>query len=511
MHKRLFALLCFILAVCVIPVSSAESEDLPFEILEPVVVQDYGFEKSLMSFAKERIGSIGKKARAGGEHPIGLLFGMIYRTADWRKRPIFKVEHPKLVELYGGEKYISADTYMDGANRRKMIALLRPTESSKPDPSIEAAINRLDQRVRALLDVKNQLAIIPQKEGDWRSPNSVQRDSLTTGSTARAIMDDYTELANAYAHRDAKAFAAAAHDLVAANRKAAEESGVNLTRLRVDLINTQIRPFHWSARLYLLATLLYVCYFVSTNRRWATAGLIVMVLGLVAHCTGLTLRAILVGRAPMSNMFESLVFAVGGMVAIAAVLDRVYKNALIGLAGALLGFIFIVIAIKMPIDDSRINPLMPALQSSWLTYHVTTVMLSYSAFALSFFVSVIYLLKLAFGGDETRVGVFRTMPDLERLDFYNYRIIAVGFPLLTIGIFTGAVWAATAWGRPWAFDPKETWSAITWLIYGVYLHTRFLKGWKGTRSAILGIVGFAAVLFTYLGVNYILSGLHSYV
>jgi cytochrome c-type biogenesis protein CcsB len=154
--------------------------------------------------------------------------------------------------------------------------------------------------------------------------------------------------------------------------------------------------------------------------------------------------------------------------------------------------------------------LRPALQSSWLTYHVTTVMLSYSAFALSFLVSVVYLLKRAGGGNEGRARLLKALPSLETLDVFNYQIVAIGFPLLTIGIFTGAVWAATAWGRPWAFDPKETWSAITWLVYGVFLHTRLLGNWEGTRSAVVGVIGFAAVLFTYLGVNYLLPGLHSY-
>src|SRR5690606_622827 len=121
----------------------------------------------------------------------------------------------------------------------------------------------------------------------------------------------------------------------------------------------------------------------------------------------------------------------------------------------------------------------PALQSSWLTYHVVTIMLSYSAFALSAFVGVAYLAKdYLFKGDGSRNVIAARLPKLESMDVFNYRIIGVGFPLLTLGIVFGAVWAATAWGRPWGFDPKETWSAITWLIYAIYLHVRYLAGWK---------------------------------
>jgi cytochrome c-type biogenesis protein CcsB len=115
------------------------------------------------------------------------------------------------------------------------------------------------------------------------------------------------------------------------------------------------------------------------------------------------------------------------------------------------------------------------------------------------------------GGDEGRSLLARRLPTLKAMDVFNFRIVGVGFPLLTIGIIFGAVWAATAWGRPWGFDPKETWSAITWLIYAIYLHVRYLAGWSGKRAAIVAVVGFLAVMFTYLGVNYLLPGLHSYV
>lgn len=137
-------------------------------------------------------------------------------------------------------------------------------------------------------------------------------------------------------------------------------------------------------------------------------------------------------------------------------------------------------------------------------------MLSYSAFALSFFISIAYLGKDFLGGNNSPIALLRRVPTLEALDLFNYKIVAIGFPLLTLGIIFGAVWASTAWGRPWGFDPKETWSAITWLIYAIYLHARYLAGWKGRPAAFLALLGFLGVLFTYLGVNFLLPGLHSY-
>jgi cytochrome c-type biogenesis protein CcsB len=392
--------------------------------------------------------------------------------------------------------------YLSESNLQRIRSLVRES------PDVRNAVGDLDRCVVALADVEADLAIVPRSEGDWLTPLEFRSAGSSTDSLQAVIARAYRTTLDAFAQRDAETFADAAQRLVAANREAARAAGVSDFRIRVDLLHARLKPFRISAALYLVSAIFYLGSISLAKPRLATSAVILLALGLASHILGLTFLGILAGRAPMSNMYESLVFAVAGMTALAVVLDRIYRNALIGFAGALLGFIFMVIAIKMP---SEMNPLRPALQSSWLTYHVTTIMLSYSAFALSFFISSAYLLKQSLGGDESGYGWVRRLPALEGLDFYNYRIIAVGFPLLTVGIFTGAVWAATAWGRPWAFDPKETWSAITWLIYGIFLHARLMGGWKGRRSAVLSLVGFAAVIFTYLGVNYLLPGLHSYV
>jgi len=482
------------------------SGNLPVEILEPLVVQDFGFEKSFLTFAKERLDLIGQRAHLPAQHPIATVLGMIFESSQWQSAPLFKIDHPDLVRIFGYRKIISVADFLDESH----LEQLRQLVESKPNA--EPAIDDLDRRVHAFAELESQLAIVPHVHGEWLTPDACCKGDTSASATDHAFATSYAALKKAFLGRDSEAFAAAAQELVRLNQAGALAAGVTPWRLRVDILNTRLQPFRWSAVLYLLATLAYgAALGFRGGRRLAMGALILLIAGFVAHATGLTLRTLLVRRAPLSNMYESLVFAVGGMVAIAAILDRLYKNPLIGLAGALLGFVFLVIAAKMPIHQSRINQLMPALQSSWLTYHVTTVMLSYSAFALSFFVGLVYLIKRAAGGDATPMRVMQALPSLDTLDFFNYRIIAVGFPLLTVGIFTGAAWAATAWGRPWAFDPKETWSAITWFVYGVFLHTRFLGGWKGTRSAVLALVGFAAVLFTYIGVNYLLPGLHSYV
>ena len=162
--------------------------------------------------------------------------------------------------------------------------------------------------------------------------------------------------------------------------------------------------------------------------------------------------------------------------------------------------------------QSGIEPLVPALQSNWLLYHVVTCFLGYAAFAVACGISIMYLVKAKSeeSGGGAAGGLMGMFPPIRVLDDLNYRAIMIGFPLLTLGIITGAAWANYAWGTYWSWDPKETWSLIVWFVYAAFLHARFTRGWVGKRAAWLSIIGFAATIFCYLGVNLFLSGLHSY-
>jgi cytochrome c-type biogenesis protein CcsB len=153
-------------------------------------------------------------------------------------------------------------------------------------------------------------------------------------------------------------------------------------------------------------------------------------------------------------------------------------------------------------------PLIPALQSQWLVWHVVLSFIGESAFAVAFGAGLMYLLR-----DKAAPNSFpsRVFPDTATLDALVYRAIAVGFPIFTLGaLIFGAVWAKYAWGNYWTWDPKETWALITWIVYALFLHARVVRGWKGRPTAWIAVIGFLATLFTLFGVNYLLSGLHSY-
>jgi cytochrome c-type biogenesis protein CcsB len=150
------------------------------------------------------------------------------------------------------------------------------------------------------------------------------------------------------------------------------------------------------------------------------------------------------------------------------------------------------------------------LRSGWLPIHVTSAFLGDAIFALAFCTGVIYLIQERLVKSRRATALSGRLPSLEILDEINYRALTIGFPLLTIGIVTGAVWAEYAWGAYWNWDPKETWSLITWLLYAALLHQRLAIKWRGKKAAVMAIVGFGAVLFTFLGVNLLLEGRHTY-
>ncbi len=266
--------------------------------------------------------------------------------------------------------------------------------------------------------------------------------------------------------------------------------------------------------IYLFTMALYFAYIFYRSKKF---GLIIRgftIVGLLVHTIGLGLRwyesyQLGYGHIPLSNMYEALVSMAWCIVLVLILMEQKFKTETMG------AFVFPIVSIAMayaslaPSVQDEIEPLIPALQSNWLTYHVMTCFLGYAAFAVSFGASIAFLLKKKDAPPSTEEDAV-TLPALDLLDEIVYKGNAVGFLLLGIGIITGAVWANYAWGSYWSWDPKETWSLITWLIYAAFLHARLTRGWRGSKTAILSIIGFCGVLFTFLGVNYVLSGLHSY-
>ncbi|GKT09967.1 c-type cytochrome biogenesis protein CcsB [Desulforhabdus sp. TSK] len=266
---------------------------------------------------------------------------------------------------------------------------------------------------------------------------------------------------------------------------------------------------------YLLCAIFYLSGVVFRVDRMLLAGTFTGLGTLALQTVGLLLRwkesyQLGYGHAPLSNLYESLVFAAWSIMLIYIILEFRSKQRVLGIFPSLFAFLAMSYASYSDQIDSKIQPLVPALKSNWLIAHVVTCFLGYAAFAISFGISIMYLIKKNQTSQATARGPAALLPDLKQLDAFNYQMIFFGFLWLSLGIITGSVWANSAWGTYWSWDPKETWSLITWLIYAALLHARTIKGWRGNRVAWLSVLGFGCVLFTYFGVNFLLSGLHSY-
>ena len=279
------------------------------------------------------------------------------------------------------------------------------------------------------------------------------------------------------------------------------------------MINTVI--LSWVTFIYFAAFAFYLVRMVSGREIWGRMGTAAASVGLLAQTVALILRWVAsyemgIGHAPLTNLYESLIFFAWAIVALYLTIEWRTKNRSLGAFVVPVAFLCMAFASLSPGINSRIQPLIPALQSNWLTSHVLTCFLGYAAFTVAFALGLMVLLKARDGNPgEGAPRFLRLIPDMDSLDELIYQSTVLGFVFLTIGIMTGSVWAHYAWGSYWSWDPKETWSLITWLVYAIMLHSRYVRGWRGKRMAVMAIVGFVSVLITYLGVNY-LPGLHSY-
>ena len=267
---------------------------------------------------------------------------------------------------------------------------------------------------------------------------------------------------------------------------------------------------------YLLSTLIYVALLVFKAPRLGVIATTFTIIAWLIQTAGLLLRwmesyQMGIGHAPLTNMYESVVFFSWTIIIIYLLIEWKFKTRIIG-AFALPFAVLAMAYASFSTDISKtINPLVPALQSNWLIAHVVTCFIGYAAFAIAAALGIMYLIKNTSSKDEQdSSNLISSLPPLKIIDDIIHKTMVFGFIWLTAGIITGAIWANSAWGTYWSWDPKETWSLITWFFYAITLHSRYTRGWSGKKIAWLSIFGFLAVLFTYYGVNFLLAGLHSY-
>ena len=255
---------------------------------------------------------------------------------------------------------------------------------------------------------------------------------------------------------------------------------------------------------YFAAMILYFLFIAVKKEKLSRIAVILQAAGLLTHTLALVCRGIGAGRVPLTNQYEFAASFSWGISLVTLIFILKFKFPILGAFAMPVNFLILGYA---AMQSKEVHELMPALQSNWLVFHVSTAIIAYGAFAVSFVISVIFLTR-----DKMKAQGFmdQHIPDKEKLDMISYRSVALGLLFLTFTIFTGAIWAEKSWGSYWSWDPKETWSLVTWIIYAIYLHLRIRNGWKGRSAAVFAAVGFICVIFTYIGVNTFLPGVHSY-
>lgn len=266
--------------------------------------------------------------------------------------------------------------------------------------------------------------------------------------------------------------------------------------------------FELSLTFYFAATIVSVVELFKGTKTTSNFILVFAVAGFALHTATIIARYAVAGHLPITSLHEASSFFAWCIVLIFFFLEYRYR---VDLLGPFTMPVVFVLMLSSSILPREIKPLSPVLQSYWLGIHTFLAFLGDAAFATAFGVGIMYLIQEHHLKTKRLGGLFQRLPNLQILDEINYKLITLGFPLLTLAIITGALWAESAWGSYWRWDPKEVWSLITWFIYALVLHARLTAGWRGRKAAMLSIAGFISVIFTFFGVNLLLKGLHAFV
>jgi cytochrome c-type biogenesis protein CcsB len=259
--------------------------------------------------------------------------------------------------------------------------------------------------------------------------------------------------------------------------------------------------------IYFTSTILYLISVISRKDMIGVYAKRVLIGGFALHCLTIFARWLATEITPVASLHESLSFFALSLVGIYLLFDLRYRTTILGAFVCPIALVLMIgstVAPKQPVATN------PALDSWWFPVHVTLAFLGHAVFAIAGIAGIMYLLQERMLKSKKFSGLFYRLPSLDVLDSINYKCLTFGFPLMTMGIISGAIWANSAWGGYWRWDPKETWALITWFLYAALLHGRLTVGWRGRRAAIFAIIGFLCLLFTFFGVNMFLSGVHSF-
>jgi len=465
----------------------------------------------------EIVRKISGKSSLYGKSADEVVLSMMTHPEIWRTMQIIKVSNKILAEQLGASgKYITIEQLIDGQGNYKIAEMVQ--EAYKKAPAFRNQLEKeyinVDERVNICFMVfdGSLFNLFPRetRESGWYAPGAVAAEY--SGGDSIFIQSGFQLLLQTIAEQnytDANQILAAVENF---QIKYGGELIPSETKKNIEILYNKVNPFKRVFPYYLMfGFLLLTVLLINIFRQkqfpkflWITFFGIIFITFLI-HTGGLILRWYISGHAPWSNGYESMVYVSWAVMLAGFVFGRKYPL-VVGTAAFLTGISLFVAHLSWM--NPEITPLVPVLKSYWLTIHVAIITASYGFLGLSTFLGVLALILMVLRNNKNQAKVSGF---IEQLTTINEMSATVGLYFLTIGTFLGGIWANESWGRYWGWDPKETWALITVVIYSFIVHMRLIPGLKGIFNYnMASVLGFASVLMTYFGVNYYLSGLHSY-
>jgi cytochrome c-type biogenesis protein CcsB len=498
--------------------AAAGTDKLEFKQFGRLAIQDGGRRKPIDTFARENLIRITGRSTytdGGGRKwkPNDFVLSVLLETHDWRNEPMVLVSYGKLKEALGLERTRRRFSFAQLAAIPELNRLANEAHALR---KAERPLDRLQQEVMSVSERLTLFAhimdgsaflIVPAAKSEtdpWLIPPEFSRDY--TEAQFAPVQKELQNLATAYVQGDSFQFSRAAKQL--RGHLAALSPAVYPTehQLQLEYGYNHFAAFYRAIWFYALAfVVLLIAHLAKRGNALRNIGVLIALIALGLHTTGIVLRCLIAGRPPVTNMYESIIWVAFAVSLFGAIFFARYRTSIYLLAALPVTLIALLLVHQMPIAmPSSIDPLVPVLRDNfWLTIHVLTITLSYAAFALAMGFGHILLWRYASNPTGARADA--------SMHFWLYRVLQLGVLLLAAGTILGGVWANYSWGRFWGWDPKETWALIALLCYITTLHGRLAGWWTQFGLVVASVVCFLAVLMAWYGVNFVLGkGLHSY-
>ncbi|WP_413287869.1 cytochrome c biogenesis protein [Bdellovibrio sp. HCB337] len=513
--KRLQVILLLILSLLVFKGAYAAA---PGSALGSLPVQSDGRVKPYDTFAKEMLEIVYGKKSFEGRGAAEIIFTWMLSPSAWKDKKIFEVRNHevlKALKLSQEQRYFTGDELFDNDNFQLLMQELQAKRDSKEKltPYFQA-LQRLEHQMVVFREIAtgHMMRLIPPKEGTaWLSVVDFQGDQqVAFANLAKAFVEHIGAVAQNTPADQLEKAAQALDESVLKFQEVAKSNNPALydhdTRIKVEVHYNKFHPFRWAYVLYMLAAIFCLLVWTMNKPGLMKAAWVFAAIGFVLHTYGFCVRMYLMDRAPVTNMYETVVWVSWGALVFSAILEIIYKFRVIFLAGTLGAMVALIVADTAPaVLDPSLQPLEAVLRSNyWLTVHVMTITISYAAFLLAFVLGDIGLIYYIRGEEKHQAKI-------QAIATSVYRAMQIGVAFLAPGIILGGIWADYSWGRFWGWDPKETWALIALLGYLAVLHGR-LGGWFRNFGMIAsGVITFSLVIMAWYGVNFVLgAGLHSY-